>query len=115
MQQHVEFGGNILYGSETDLLKAAEQIALSHHEKWDGSGYPNGLSGENIPLFARICAIADVFDALTTKRPCKEAFTVGKAMEILKQGMGTHFTPSLLTIFLDSMDEVIEIKNRYRD
>ncbi len=115
MKQHATFGGRILNGSSSELLQAGEIIALSHHEEWDGSGYPKGLAGEKIPLFGRICAVADVFDALTSKRPYKEAFSIDKSLDIMKEGRGKHFEPRLLDLFLENLDEVLVIQEEYRD
>ena len=91
-------------------MRAGEAIALTHHEKWDGSGYPHGLRGEEIPLYARICAIADVFDALTTSRSYKPAFPNAHALQIMREGRGKHFDPSLLDLFLDSIAHVEAIQ-----
>ena len=102
MKQHTTIGGKILNGSDSSTLKVAEIIALTHHEKWDGSGYPNNLKGLEIPLAGRITAIADVFDALTSKRPYKDAFPMEKAFSIMKEGQGSHFDPDLLDAFLRS-------------
>ena len=115
MKRHPEFGAKILADADTDLLRASEQIALTHHEKWDGSGYPNGLSGEEIPLYGRICAVADVFDALTSRRPYKAPFSIEKSIEIMKAGSGSHFDPRLLDLLLNSMDRILEIKYRFQD
>ena len=115
MKTHAGIGGMILGGSSSQLLQAGELIALSHHEKWDGSGYPNGLSGEAIPLWGRIAAIADVFDALTSRRPYKEPFSNEKALGIMVEGRGTHFDPHLLDLFMASLDEVLSIQEEYRE
>ncbi len=115
MQQHTVIGARILSGSCSPLLQAGEIIALSHHEKWDGSGYPRGLKGESIPLWGRICAVADVFDALTTERPYKEALSSEEAVQILVKGKGTHFDPKLVDAFLSKMDAVLEIQRKYSD
>lgn len=115
MKTHAEIGAEILGAGASDYVNMGSIIALSHHEKWDGSGYPSGLSGEDIPLAGRICAVADVFDALTSKRPYKEAFSVEKSLEIMKQGRGTHFDPMMLDAFLDNMDTVLAIKAKYAD
>lgn len=115
MKTHARIGGVILGGSSSQLLQAGEVIALSHHEKWDGSGYPNGLAGDAIPLWGRIAAIADVFDALTTRRPYKEPFSNEKAIGIMREGRGTHFDPRLLDLFLDSLDEVFVIQKEYQE
>lgn len=90
-----------------------ETIALTHHEKWDGSGYPKGVRGDEIPIEGRICAIADVFDALTSKRPYKEAFSNDKAFHILWEGRGKHFDPNLVAFFVANVDEVIEIQSTF--
>ena len=87
---------------------------MSHHEKWDGSGYPKGLSGENIPLLGRICAVTDVYDALTSKRPYKEAFSNEKSLEIMKEGSGKHFDPNLISIFFNNLDEVFAIQKKFK-
>ena len=113
MKQHTEIGGRILNGSPSELLQAGETIALAHHEKWDGTGYPNGLKGNDIPLWGRICAVADVFDALTSERPYKKAFDVDRAVGIIKEGRGTHFDPELVDIFSDNFNQVVEITKRF--
>jgi len=115
MKQHTVIGARILGGSGSELLQAGEIIAISHHEKWDGSGYPNGLSGENIPLHGRIVAVADVVDALTSRRPYKEPFSNEKALEIMKEGRGKHFDPTILDLFLNNFGEIEKIQNEYRD
>ncbi|MCK4640789.1 MAG: response regulator [Candidatus Marinimicrobia bacterium] len=115
MKQHTTVGSSILSDSESELLQVGENIAKSHQEKWDGSGYPNGLAGEEIPLYGRICAVADVFDALTSKRPYKNAFSNEKALEIMKEGRGKHFDPRILDIFLEHFDNVIAIQKKYDD
>ncbi len=113
MEQHTIIGARILGNSSSHLLQAGEAIALTHHEKWDGSGYPHGLEGEEIPLYARICAIADVFDALTTSRSYKPAFPNDHALQILIEGRGKHFDPRLLDLFLGSMAHVEAIQQCY--
>ena len=113
MQQHTIIGGKILSGSDSSTLKTAEIIALTHHEKWDGSGYPNNLKGSDIPMPGRITAIADVFDALTSKRPYKDAFSMEKAFDIMKDGHGKHFDPDLLDAFFAVKDDIIAIRNKY--
>ena len=115
MKQHTIMGGRILGGSSSEVLQVGEVIALSHHEKWDGSGYPNGLAGESIPLHGRVCAVSDVFDALTSKRPYKEAIPNEKALQIMREGRGKHFDPRILDLFMDNMKEVESIQSRYRD
>ena len=114
MRKHTEIGTRILSQSSSEVLEAGETIALSHHEKWDGSGYPNGLTGEDIHIWGRICAVADVFDALTSTRPYKKAFSNEKALEILKQGRSKHFDPRIVDVFFENLDEVMAIQNQYR-
>jgi putative two-component system response regulator len=106
MNTHAEIGARILGDSASDLIKLAAQIAEGHHEHWDGNGYPKGLAGEAIPLAARIVAIADVFDALTTERPYKKAFPVSRALEILVAERGRHFDPACIDAFLLSYAEM---------
>ncbi|MBF0481247.1 MAG: response regulator [Desulfovibrionaceae bacterium] len=113
MKEHTTIGGQILGAGESDYMNMGTIIALAHHEKWDGSGYPSGLAGEDIPLPGRICAVADVFDALTSKRPYKQAFAVDKSLEIMKEGRGSHFDPRLLDIFLENIGEALEIREKY--
>ena len=115
MRQHTTIGGRILGNSSSKLLQAGQVIAMSHHEWWDGSGYPNGLSGEGIPLSGRICAVADVFDAVTSVRPYKPAFSNEEAYEILRRERGTHFDPHIVDVFFEHLGEVIEVQSRYRD
>lgn len=112
MKEHAVIGGHILEEAEDNLIKTGEIIALSHHEKWDGSGYPKGLRGEDIPLIGRITAVADVFDALTSERPYKKAFSNEKAYEILREGRGTHFDPKVLDAFFERLDDVVEIQEK---
>jgi len=113
MQQHTIIGADILRGSSSKLLQTGEIIALTHHERWDGTGYPQGLKGEQIPLHGRICAVADVYDALTSKRPYKKAFARHEARQILCQGYGTHFDPQILDLFLANFEVVEVIQDRY--
>ena len=88
---------------------------MTHHEKWDGSGYPNGLAGNAIPIEGRIVAVADVFDALSTARPYKEAFPIDKCLQILIEGRGTHFDPRVLDAFFARKEEAIKIRKEYED
>jgi len=113
MKQHTTIGGKILSGSDSSTLKTAEIIALTHHEKWDGSGYPNNLKGLEIPLSGRITAIADVFDALTSKRPYKEAFSMEKAFAIMRDGKANHFDPDLIDAFFAVKDDIVAIRHKY--
>lgn len=115
MKQHTTIGARILGGSASALLQASEQIALSHHEKWDGSGYPNGLAGEAIPLHGRICAVADAFDAMTSKRPYKEALPNMAAYEMLRSGRGAQFDPRIVDLFFEHLGEVVAAQARYKD
>ena len=115
MKKHPEFGDNIIGEHESELLEMARIVALTHHEKWNGQGYPNGLAGEEIPLVGRITAIADVFDALTTERPYKDAWPVEKAVNLIKEEAGQHFDADLVVAFLDNLPEILEIKARYAE
>jgi len=115
MREHPQIGVDILGGQTCLLLNMARSIAISHHEKWDGSGYPYGLKGEDIPLYGRIAAIADVFDALTTKRPYKEAWPVEKAVQLLKDESGKHFDPQLIKIFIDVLPQILEVKEQFQE
>jgi putative two-component system response regulator len=115
MQKHVEYGVKILGLPESDLLILAVEVAQYHHEKWDGTGYPDRLSGKNIPLSARIVAIADVFDALTSERPYKAAWSVEKALALIESQSGKHFDPELVLHFQTCLPKVLEIKAQYMD
>ena len=110
MKNHSIIGANLLSYSKSEVLKLAEEIAISHHEKWNGKGYPQGLAGEEIPLVGRIVGLADVFDALTSKRPYKDPFPVEKAIDIIKQERGEHFDPDVVDVFLENIDEILKIK-----
>lgn len=114
IKTHTIIGGRILVGYNK-ILSTARTIALSHHEKWDGTGYPNNLAGENIPIFGRICALADVFDALTMERSYKKAWSVEDAVNFIKNQSGTHFDPNLVQAFLKSLPEILLIKAAYPD
>lgn len=115
MQRHPAIGHSILSGSTSQLIQLGAEIALSHHEKYDGTGYPNRLKGEDIPLSGRIVAVADVFDALTSERPYKKAWTVERAREFLEQSTGVHFDPRCIAVFLAAWDQVMEVKARFAD
>lgn len=115
MQQHAVIGYEVLNASSSPLLKVAAEIALTHHEKFDGSGYPNGKKGDAIPLFGRIVAVADVFDALTTERPYKKAWEIEHAVRFLEEGSGSHFDPMCVTAFIDRITDVLEIRSRFQD
>jgi putative two-component system response regulator len=107
MQTHTEIGARILAGSPSELMQAGEIIAISHHERWDGSGYPHHLAGDAIPLSGRMCAIVDVFDALTSRRSYRRAVSDAEAVEIMHRDVGRHFDPYLLGVFIDHLDEII--------
>jgi HD-GYP domain-containing protein (c-di-GMP phosphodiesterase class II) len=113
MESHTLFGGKILENAKADLLRASEQIALTHHEKWDGSGYPRGLQGENIPLCGRIVALADVFDALTSKRCYKPAFPLEDSLRIIREGKGRHFDPKVVQAFEANMAKILAVKAQF--
>jgi len=115
MKTHTTMGGQILAGAEGNVLKLAEVIALTHHERWDGKGYPRGLAGQRIPLVGRIIAIADVFDALTTRRPYKQPFSVEKSLQIIREESGSHFDPQVVETFLAIQDEIMSIRFAYLD
>ena len=113
--QHADIGYRILSGSDAELLKMAAMIAWTHHERYDGSGYPRGLAGMDIPLEGRIAAIADAFDALTTKRVYKPAFPMDEAMSVMKNHRESHFDPELLDLFLDSTEGLLAIRDQHQD
>lgn len=115
MRQHTVIGARILGDHPSGLLQLAASIALNHHEKWDGSGYPNGLAGEDIPHTARVVAVADVFDALTSVRPYKRAWSVSDAVELLREESGRHFDPEIVTAFLDCLPQILVVKERWAD
>ena len=115
MRRHAEIGAQILSGSDSSLIQLAEEIAGAHHEKFDGSGYPKGLSGDAIPLSGRIVAVADVFDALTSERPYKRAWQLDDAKQFIVDNTGTHFCPLCAHAFLDAWDEVLAIKANFPD
>jgi putative two-component system response regulator len=115
MERHTDVGYQILHGSGSSLLELAAMIAWTHHEKYDGSGYPRRLVGQEIPMEGRIAAVADVFDALTTERTYRKAFGLEEAIELLRAERGRHFDPYLLDFFLDSIDDVLEIRRAYAD
>jgi len=110
MKGHARIGSEILSLSENPVFKVAAEIAGYHHEKWDGTGYPNGIAGDQIPMSARIVAIADVFDALTMKRPYKDPWPIDKALEEMERGAGSHFDPDLIRSFIGIIDKILAIK-----
>lgn len=115
MKTHVSIGGKILSGHESELLSMARVIAETHHEKWDGSGYPNGLSGDSIPMIGRIVALADVFDALTSERPYKKEWPIDDAVEFIEKNSGRHFDPKYVEVFKGCLPRIVEIKNKYAE
>jgi putative two-component system response regulator len=115
MKTHASIGADMLHGDDSELLKLARTIALAHHEKWDGSGYPNGLAGDAIPLVGRIVAVADVFDALTSSRPYKKAWATDDAVAFLKENAGKHFDPEVVTHFLLRLPEILAIIEFHAD
>ncbi|MEW5771325.1 MAG: HD domain-containing phosphohydrolase [Pseudomonadota bacterium] len=115
MKTHASIGGKLLEGYDSDLMRMAREIALTHHEKWDGSGYPNGLAGEAIPQAGRIAALADVFDALTSVRPYKKAWSVEDAVALIKENRGKHFDPVLVDVFLQELSGILRIRERFAD
>ncbi len=115
MRQHAAIGGQILAGSDSPLIRLAEEIACGHHEKYDGSGYPRGLAGEQIPLSARIVAVADVFDALSMSRPYKPSWPIETIIAHLKAGAGSHFDPWLAQLFIELMPQLLAIQGQFHD
>ncbi|MBK1682079.1 HD domain-containing phosphohydrolase [Rhodoferax fermentans] len=115
MKQHAVIGHEILKGSASRVLQAGADIALGHHEKFDGSGYPAGLKGEAIPIFSRIVAVADVFDALVSNRPYKEAWSLERASAHIQAQAGSHFDPACVAMFFKHWDRILEIQQRFKD
>jgi putative two-component system response regulator len=113
LSSHTIVGSNIMSSTSSPILKMASIIAGTHHEKWNGTGYPRGLSGNDIPIEGRIVAVADVFDALSSKRPYKDAFPLEKCLAIMKDGREKHFDPQVLDAFLRRIDDVLRIRDRY--
>lgn len=115
MRTHPAIGAGIIGRHGSELLEAARVVALTHHERWDGGGYPRGRKGEDIPIEGRIVAVADVFDALTSRRPYKPAWPIGDAVAYLAKQAGHQFDPTLVPMFLELLPEVLEIRRQYRD
>lgn len=115
MQRHCEIGHRILSGSNSEVLKLAASIALTHHERMDGSGYPYGLKGEDIPIEGRIAAIADVFDALTTNKVYRPAVSMKEAIAVMMEERGRHFDATILDVFLSEKGRILGIKERFAD
>ncbi len=114
-RHHAEIGNRILAGCDSPVLNMAAEIALTHHERWDGSGYPIGLAGEDIPLSGRITAVADVFDALSTSRPYKPAFPLKKCFEVLEEGRGSLFDSQVLDAFIAARAQIVQIQISYAE
>lgn len=115
MKTHAQIGADILSGDDSPMMSMARDIALTHHEKWDGSGYPNGLKGEDIPLVGRVSALADVFDALTSERPYKKAWPIQEAIDFIKEQSGKHFDPALVDHMIEHLDLIVEVKEKYME
>ncbi len=115
MREHPVIGARIIGVHTIGLLHMAHDIALTHHERWDGSGYPRGLQGEDIPVVGRIVAVADVFDALTTQRPYKKAWPLNEAIAYIREQRGKHFDPRLVEVFLEQLPAVLEVKERWAE
>jgi putative two-component system response regulator len=115
MKEHAAIGHSILRDSDSLLIRTAATLAWTHHEKFDGSGYPNNLEGDEIPIFGRIVAVADVFDALTSARPYKKAWALDDAVNFLKEHSGSHFDPECVDAFLNVWDEILEIHTQYQE
>jgi len=115
MKSHTIIGRNILDGDDSSLMQMARDVAYTHHEKWDGSGYPRGIAGDDIPLAGRIAAIADVFDALGSNRPYKKAWELGRILELMRRERGAHFDPVLVDILIDNIDAVCRINSEFSD
>jgi putative two-component system response regulator len=115
MKKHPQIGADIIGQHQSPLLRLAREVALCHHEKWDGSGYPAGMRGAAIPLSARVLCIADVFDALTTERPYKKAWDTDEAFAFINEQAGKHFDPEIVNIFLSIKDEILAIKHEYAE
>ncbi|MBF0142944.1 MAG: two-component system response regulator [Magnetococcales bacterium] len=115
IQTHPEIGYRIIGPQSSDILQLGGLIALTHHEKWNGRGYPRRLAGEEIPLAGRLCAVGDVFDALTARRPYKAPWSVDDALALLVREAGEHFDPRLVSLFVDLKEELVEIMGRYGD
>lgn len=114
MKSHAQVGHDVLIRSEAPVFQLAAEIALRHHERWDGSGYPDGLAGTQIPESARIVAVADVFDALSMRRPYKEPWSKEKVIDYIQQGSGKHFEPRLVDVFLDILPSILDIQDEWR-
>ena len=115
MKRHALFGYELLKDSGSEVLQAGAEIARTHHEKYDGSGYPAGLKGRDIPLFGRIVAVADVFDALASERPYKKTWPLEEALQYLENGRSKHFDPLCVEAFLAGWEDILDIRQRFQD
>jgi len=115
IESHCIIGAEILKGSDVPLMKLSQTIAFTHHEKWDGTGYPTRLKGTDIPVEGRIVALADVFDALTNKRVYKPAMSLDDTMTIIREGSGAHFDPAVVEAFQKGWDKVTEVYDQYKE
>jgi len=115
MKNHTHIGAEILSNPKSHLIELAHSVAISHHEKWDGTGYPYGLSGENIPIEGRIVALADVFDALTSERPYKKSWSIEDALEHIKEQSGLHFDPYLVILLIQELPKILVIKEQFSE
>lgn len=115
MKTHVQIGAEILGDHASPLMQMARQVALTHHEKWDGSGYPKGAAGLDIPLVGRVTAVADVFDALTSERPYKKAWPLDEAVQYIKDQAGIHFDPDVVDKFCKHLDAIMKVRQMHRD
>jgi putative two-component system response regulator len=115
MKTHTTIGAELLSGHASTLMQMASVIALTHHEKWDGSGYPYGVSGEDIPLMGRIVALCDVFDALTSERPYKKAWSIDEALAYIQENAGKHFDPRLVALFQEVFSDILRIREKYAE
>lgn len=115
MKTHAEIGAKLLDGDDSELMMMAKEIAWTHHEKWDGSGYPRGLRAEQIPMSGRIVALSDVFDALTSERPYKKAWDIERALDYIQENKARHFDPELTELFLSNTGEILAIRQRFAE
>jgi putative two-component system response regulator len=115
MKTHTIIGAKLLGNSKAEILRVGEEISLYHHERWDGRGYPHGLSGEDIPIVGRIVCIMDVFDALTSRRPYKDPYPVRVALDIISEGKRKQFDPILVDILLANVDEIMQIRTEVEE
>jgi putative two-component system response regulator len=115
MEKHVEYGYNILADTSSELMRTAATIARTHHERFDGTGYPRRLKGEEIPFEGRIAAIADVFDALSMERVYRKAFSIVQAVDMMKEGRGGQFDPHLLDLFLEALPEILVLRREHAE